>query len=111
MRFLRNAEEEERECEVVRDIIEDILKKQSHVFKDYVIEVLKYRVDYIRLFNKALEKHCATHNGIENIHRGALKVFLESMRRLKEQYIVRRNGWIVRRGVLPPAQPVQGGQS
>jgi len=85
---------------IVREIIESSIKecakdgKPIAVPKIWVLIALRKRISPIRLFNKAIEKHCNTNNAEVNVKRGAEKVFISAMRLLKEQFIVRKNGYI-----------------
>jgi hypothetical protein len=97
---LRRCEADECcDYECVRRIIEDAItqSEERHVSKSYVLETIKLEINCIHLFNKALEKECATNNGKENVHRGAQKMLLDAMRVYKDRFIVHKDGWITKR--------------
>ena len=85
--------------QVVAELIEELINEcvGGRVSKFYVVETLKNRMSPIHLFNKTLSAGRATDDGIKNIHRGAQKVYTDSMRSLSKRYQVDDDGWITRR--------------
>ena len=105
----RLQDDDERDCEVVRTIIEEEFQKKRNegnvplVSRYYVAEIIKNRISYIHLFNVCLERGRTTENSGENITRGAVKVMLDAIRRMKNEFVMGKGGWIRPRGTKPPA--------
>lgn len=83
-------------CQIVKKIIDDVINDRGFVYKTYVLEMIKNRIDPQHLLNATLglqkntgglEHKKSTGDGIENMRIGAQKVFKDSMRWLKAYYV------------------------